>query len=110
MRNLLVMACVWSVTGVCFYINNSFLKRIPGDFQLNTLVANCADIVAIPLATWLFMKGSSIKALLFTYSIFVALAGLCMIMFLEQDEPSMAGLAYVAVNRGGIVASFTNLY
>ena len=32
-RNLLVMACVWSVTGVCFYINNSFIKRIPGDFQ-----------------------------------------------------------------------------
>ena len=83
MRNLIVMACVWSVTGVCFYINNSFLKRIPGDFQLNTLVANCADLVMIPFSTWLFMKGNSIKALLFTYSIFVAAAGLCMIMFLQ---------------------------
>ena len=110
LRNIIVMMFVWTITGFSYYINNTFLKQIPGDFEINTLIANWAEILAVPVSTALFYNGISVKKLFFSYSLIVAVSGLGKIFFVDQEDPGMQMFFLVGLGRGGVMSAFTLLY
>ena len=37
---------IWIVTAFSYYVNNTFIKYVPGNFEDNYLFVNCTDVLA----------------------------------------------------------------
>jgi hypothetical protein len=44
--NLFIMMMAWSASSFCFYILGFYIKYIPGDIFMNTIIVSIADSVS----------------------------------------------------------------
>jgi len=44
--NLIIMVLSWSASSFCFYILSFYLKYIPGDIYINTIIVSVADLIS----------------------------------------------------------------
>ena len=91
------------MTGFTYYVNNTFIKYVPGNFENNYLLVNSTDGLAAIAAGFIYQYIDNAKLLFFTYSTISALAGLCLLFVVDDENPDWTIPLYVSINRAGII-------
>ena len=110
LRNLIVLSMIWIITTFSHYLNNTFIKYVPGDFEANYLAVTTTDIWMSLLAGYLYNNFSNPRLLFFAYSAIAALSMACLVFFVDTNNPNWTVLVYISLNRAGITACFVTLY
>jgi len=86
------------------------VKYFPGDFTVNAMVLQMADIFAYSISGWLVNRFQA-KSLFFTFFIIAATAGLCIaIIGSHEAEVGWAFTFLVILAKLGISANFNIVY
>mmetsp|Transcript_37141 Transcript_37141/g.45344 ORF Transcript_37141/g.45344 Transcript_37141/m.45344 type:complete len:167 (-) Transcript_37141:180-680(-) len=107
--NLIAMTVIWIIAAFSFYVNNTFIKYVPGNFENNILVMTSTDIGAAFLAG-LISKRYTAKSLFFYYSMLSFAASLLMLLLVSKEQPNWTVPIYVGLARAGVVSTFTTIY
>ena len=78
--NLVVMTIVWTVAAFSWYVNNLFIKYIPGDFEDNVIVMTSMDLVSAALGGYISEKFGT-RQLFFAFGAISATAFLFLVLF-----------------------------
>lgn len=100
---------MWIVTAFTYFVNNSFIKYVPGNFEDNYLLVNSTDVLAAMVSGLVYYYFDNPRLLFFTNSAIAALAGACLLFLVDEENPGWTVPLYVSVNRAGIIANFTVL-
>ena len=109
LQNLILLTILWVVCAFSYFLCNLMIKYIPGDFQINTLVMFCADMVAA-VTTGFLLSNFSATRLFFFYFLLSGLAGACMIFTVDKENPNWSVPLLVSFARFGISCSFIQIY
>ena len=110
LKNLIVLSMIWIITTFTYYLNNTFIKYVPGNFEDNYLAVSTTDILVSLIAGYLYHKFSNPRLLFFAYSVIAALSMACMVFFVDTEHPNWTVLVYISLNRAGVIANFITLY
>ena len=109
LTNLILLTIVWVVCIFTYYLCNLMIKYIPGDFQYNTLFMFSADIFAA-LSSRLLLTFFTPKKLFSTYFFLSGLAGACLVLLVDKENPNFMVPIFVALARIGIISSTVTIY
>ena len=81
MINQIVLSFIWVVTAFSYYLNNTFIKYVPGSFEDNYLMVNFTDALAALVSGYVFQYMDKPRLLFFTYSAIGVFAGSYYLVF-----------------------------
>jgi len=110
LNNQIVLTIVWIITAFSFYLNNTFIKYVPGNFEDNYLAVSTTDIFVSLTAGYMYYNIPNPKVLFFAYSVVAALSMACMVLFVDHKHPNWTVPVYISLNRAGVIANFITLY
>ena len=110
LNNQIVLTIVWSVTTFTFYINNTFVKYMPGNFEENFLRVVTGDMIVTLVCSQIYQFVHSPKILIFAASAISATAMTCIVIFVDYKNPDWKVLVFAGLARAGIVSNFITLF
>lgn len=101
--NLSILLIAWIVSSFDYYLINSMIKYLPGDFFVNALTTNAADLPLVIVAGICYQKLGIKFSLSIAFSA-AALGSLSLILF-AQESPNL--VPYMLLfSKGGVKLSF----
>lgn len=105
--NFLLMMTVWALTSTSYYIVNFDLKYLRGSIFVNNLSAAIAEILAVLLAGFFYLRFGLKKALFFSY-IISTIGAFCIILF-EESHTDLVPI-FVLMAKFGLGSAFGLIY
>ena len=99
--NLIAMAILWMTTAFNFFMINIQLKNFPGVFEINMIVMFSTDIPATLFAGYLITELRA-KVVFMTFFAMQSVAGLCILLFTNAQDPGVAFPLLIAIARVGV--------
>ena len=110
LTNQVVLTIIWTVTSYTYFVNNTFIKYMPGQFEDTYLMVNIVDVLGTLIAALVYTRFDYPKYLFFTYSTIAALGGLALLFLIDEENPSGMAPLFICSNRVGIIGSFTTIF
>jgi len=104
--NLIIMVLSWSASSFCFYILSFYLKYIPGDIFINTIIVSVADLIS-SLVTGLMAQWIGAQRTM-TLSFLLSTVGGFLLIFAGDNELWI--MIFMLFTRFGINICFTLCY
>ena len=107
--NLIAMTVVWMTVAFNYFMINLQVKYFPGVFEINMIVMFSTDIPASLFAGYLITVLRA-KVVFMTFFALQAVAGLCILLFTNAQDPGVAFPLLIAAARVGVAGAFTAVW
>eukprot|EP00355_Strombidium_rassoulzadegani_P001705 CAMPEP_0168609360 /NCGR_PEP_ID=MMETSP0449_2-20121227/1158_1 /TAXON_ID=1082188 /ORGANISM="Strombidium rassoulzadegani, Strain ras09" /LENGTH=176 /DNA_ID=CAMNT_0008649485 /DNA_START=826 /DNA_END=1353 /DNA_ORIENTATION=+ len=104
--NLFVMVLAWGASSFCFYILGFYMKYIPGDIFINTIITSFCDAVSSIVTGIISQRIGPQKTMTFGFGL-SAVGGIAL-MVLGKSEISI--MVFILLTKFGISICFTLCY